>query len=99
MSLQPDACKALEKTHFMAVLGDTGLDLASGFMAYFCSATVNWAQGKSLLFPYDFTLGEFSDVLSRSESSTCRRYADGEPIGDPILPAFPVFFYLGTSLC
>lgn len=75
MSLPSGVCETSEKTGVMEVLHDSGLDTYLGYMANCCSCNVDYTTCMSSWFPYDLSMGEMSDALSHSASSTSRREA------------------------
>lgn len=91
-------CETLEKIGVMAALHDSGFDMFLGYMAYSRRHDVDWLRCRSSWFPFNFSTGKASDVPSRRPSSTRRRHADGDLIGDHSIPAIPVHFVAGTSL-
>lgn len=98
VSLTSGVCETLEKMGIMMVLRNYGFNMALGYVTYCRSRDVVWPRCTSYWFPYDFSVGEVSDVPSRRSPSTLRRNADCKPIGDRILPASVVTFNQGTSL-
>lgn len=65
--------KFLEKTIVMAVLCDSGFDMALGYMADCCSRDVNWQQCTSTWSRFHFSVNELSNVLLRSPCLTRHR--------------------------
>lgn len=64
-----------EKKGVIAVLKDSGFDMALAYMTYCRKSDVDWPQWSSSWTPYDYSMGEVSSVPSGSASSTRRRNA------------------------
>lgn len=94
VSLPSGVCQTLEKMGATMVLSDSGFDMAWGYMAYCCNLDVDWLQCTSSSSTHDFSVGEASEVPTRSASLTCPRNAGVEPVGDRNLLALAVLFLL-----
>lgn len=88
-------CETLDKMGAVTVQPDYGFDMSLGYMLYCSSCDVNGLRCTSLQIPYNFKMGELSDVPQRSTSPTCCHNINGSPINDVIVPASPVYFVPG----
>lgn len=83
--LMSSVCDTLEMMSAMKLLHDPGSNMAFGYMAYCFSQNFDWLQCKTTFFPYDWAMGEVSDGLLCSASSTGRSTARGERMRDQIV--------------
>lgn len=79
----------------MAVLQDSGFDMSLEHIAECSSCGLDWLRRTSSWIPYDFKMGEMSDIRSRRASLARRRNVDEEPLVIVFYQLPPCFLYQG----